>query len=173
MALPHLFAVKSTTYTVRGALEYLSNKSRYLSNKNNMLRGIFSSMSLAGQMFPAKTDAFFASYPLVQEVLRAIRPTYVERPSQGVTKCQNNPSFSLQVAVSPVTVAKQCLNALSSSVLCQHRKVKQSAVSMGGRLQDREHQKADDAALQLKPHTALKRAKREPNGHRVCVGFVS
>jgi hypothetical protein len=84
MALPHLFAVKSTTYTVRGALEYLSNKSRYLSNKNNMLRGIFSSMSLAGQMFPAKTDAFFAPYPLVQEVLRAIRPTYVERAPHKV-----------------------------------------------------------------------------------------
>jgi hypothetical protein len=31
----------------------------------------------------------------------------------------------------------------------------------------------DNAAQQLRPSTALKRAKREPNGHWACVGFGS
>ena len=33
--------------------------------------------------------------------------------------------------------------------------------------------KADNAAPKLRLFTAMKRAKREPNGHWVCVGFVS
>jgi hypothetical protein len=32
--------------------------------------------------------------------------------------------------------------------------------------------KADSVAQRLKPFTAMKRAKREPSGLRVCVGFV-
>ncbi len=33
--------------------------------------------------------------------------------------------------------------------------------------------KADNVVQQLEPLTVLKRAKREPNGHWVCVGFGS
>ena len=33
--------------------------------------------------------------------------------------------------------------------------------------------KADSVVQLLKQSTALKRAKREPNGHWVCVGFGS
>jgi len=73
----------------------------------------------------------------------------------------------------PVTVAKPCPNELSSSVLRLHRKVRQSADSTEGRLQALEPQKADNVAQQLKPSTALKRAKLESNGHWVCAAFVS
>jgi hypothetical protein len=55
-------------------------------------------------------------------------------PYQGVTKCQNNPRYSRQVDVLPVTVAKLCQNAPSSSAPLQRQKVKQSAVSMEGHL---------------------------------------
>jgi hypothetical protein len=36
-----------------------------------------------------------------------------------------------------------------------------------------EPQRAENVAQRLRPSTALKRAKREPNGHWVCAGFVN
>jgi hypothetical protein len=50
-------------------------------------------------------------------------------------------------------------------VLRQHQKERQSADFTDLRRQALEQSKADNAAQQLRPSTALKRAKREPNGH--------
>jgi len=77
------------------------------------------------------------------------------------------------MAASPVTAAKPCLNALSSNALRLHRKVRQNADSTGERRRGLEPQKADSVVQLLKQSTALKRAKREPNGHWACVGFGS
>jgi len=77
------------------------------------------------------------------------------------------------VAAYPVTVAKPSLNAPSSSVLRQHQKERQSADSTEGHLQALEQNEADSVAQRLRPSMALKRAKREPNGHWACVGFGS
>jgi len=44
---------------------------------------------------------------------------------------------------------------------------------MGGKDPGQKLKKADNDAPTPKPSTALKRAKREPNGHWVCADFAS
>jgi len=51
-------------------------------------------------------------------------------------------------------------------------RVKPSAVFMAEFQLAQKQSKADNDAPTLKPFTAMKRAKREPNGLKVCVGFV-
>jgi hypothetical protein len=76
------------------------------------------------------------------------------------------------VGESPAVNATPSQKELVSSAVHLQQKVKANAGST------EEHQlvprqiKADSVAARLKPFTATKRAEREPNELRACVGFV-
>jgi len=76
------------------------------------------------------------------------------------------------VGVLPAFNATQSRKEPVSNAEHLPQKERVSAGFMVGLLLGQRQNKADSVASRLKPSTAMKRAKREPNGQMVCVGFV-
>ncbi len=92
---------------------------------------------------------------------------------QGANQCQETLLLEQLAGVSPAFNATPSQRELASSVVRLQQMVRPNAGSMEERQLAPRQIKADSVVQRLKPCTAMKRAKREPNGRRVCVGFAS
>jgi hypothetical protein len=73
------------------------------------------------------------------------------------------------VDVLPVKGVKPKVSALKNSVVLRHCDSNLFAPLTAVAAQGHELKKADSVALKLKPSTAMERAKREQNEHKLCV----
>jgi hypothetical protein len=76
------------------------------------------------------------------------------------------------VVALPAFNATQSRKELVFNAALQLQREIQNAEFMAEPQLDLRRLKADSVAPRLKPSTAMKRAKREPKGQKVCVGFV-
>ena len=91
----------------------------------------------------------------------------------GANQCQTTLLLEQQAGVSPAFNATPSQRELVFNAVLPHQRERPSAVFMAEPQQALRLSKADSVAPTLKPFTGLKAAKREPNGLKVCVGFVN
>jgi len=117
------------------------------------------------QHFKTATSVWFIGY-CAQFKTQAQTRLY-----QGVNLCQTTLLLEQLVGVLPAVNAAPSQRELVSSVVRLLQRGRPNADFMGELQRALRLNKADSAAPRLKPFTAMKRAKREPNALKLCVGY--